>query len=162
MSACISKRIPGAMLLLVWLVATPSAAEEAKADKRTDYSIPFADHHGIRDWREDGEKGIWIQAASREWYYATFMSPCIGLPFALGIGFVTEPGGQLNRFSSIRVPNEPMRCYFRDFKPSDPPPKRAPKKKSSIKDQDKNKKEEAKGAQEYPNRRAEDAPSTDR
>lgn len=162
MSACVLGRIFSVALLFACLAGAPmaSAAEESKSDKRADDSIPFADHHGIRDWREDGDKGIWIQAASRKWYYAAFMSPCIGLPFAWGIRFVTEPGGQLNRFSSIRVPGEPMACHFRDFKLSEPPPKRAPKQKNPTKDQDK--KVDAKNAQEYPNRRAEDESSADR
>lgn len=65
--------------------------------------IPFADHGGIRDWRADGDRALYIQGSNGQWYHATLMSPSIGLNFAEGIGFVSEPTGDFDHFSSILV-----------------------------------------------------------
>jgi hypothetical protein len=46
---------------------------------------------------------LWIQARNDQWYYAETFGPCIGLKFANRIGFVTEPSGSFDRFSSIIV-----------------------------------------------------------
>jgi hypothetical protein len=86
-----------------------------------DVSIAFADHGGIKDWQADGNAGIWIQDIHRKWYYARFMSPCYELKFAERVGFVTGPGGQLDRFSSVKVRGEP-RCVFSSFDENAGPP----------------------------------------
>jgi hypothetical protein len=96
-----------------------------------DVSIAFADHGGIKDWQADHDLGIWIQDSHRKWYYARFMSPCHELRFAEGVGFVTGPGGQLDRFSSVKVRGE-ARCVFTSFDESAGPPKPKKKQKSSA------------------------------
>jgi len=85
-------------------------------------SIPFADRGGIRNWQADGSKGVWIQATGGKWYYASFSSPCNGLPFSEGLRFLPEPTGDLSRWSSIRLAHA-ERCFFRSLQPSDGPPK---------------------------------------
>jgi hypothetical protein len=82
-------------------------------------SIPFAAIGNIRDWHADSAEELYVQAMNRDWYRATFWAPCQALPFAVGIAFVTEPNGGLDRFSSILVDGE--RCWFRTFEQSDPP-----------------------------------------
>ena len=87
------------------------------------YFIPFADHGGISDWRADGTKGLWIRSINGSWYYATFMASCSRLPFiADRLRFIAEPGGELDRWSSIQLPGG-GRCYFNNFQASDGPPK---------------------------------------
>lgn len=115
----------------LWAAAASAAltmamAAGAAAARSSNAYIPFANHGGIRDWRADGNKGIWVQASSRAWYYAQFSFPCNNLNFVDAVRFNTEPGGELNRWSSVRVRHGGV-CYFKNFEPSDGP---APKAKS--------------------------------
>jgi len=91
--------------------------------KAPEYSIPFADRGGIRNWQADGSKGVWIQATGGKWYYAGFSSPCSSLPFSEGIRFLPDPTGDLSRWSSIRLAHA-ERCFFRSLQPSAGPPQR--------------------------------------
>jgi len=84
-------------------------------------SIPFADHGGIYDWRPNGNNGIWVQSAQRQWFYGAFTGTCFGLDTAPRIGFVTDVTGEFDRWSSIVVPHEP-RCRLSSFEPSGAPP----------------------------------------
>jgi hypothetical protein len=95
-----------------------------------DVSIPFANHGGIRDWTADHDRGLWVQDVHRQWYYAKFMGPCIGLPFAQSIGFDTHPLGRFDKFSAIVVPGS-GRCVVQSFALSgEPPPKKGPARQS--------------------------------
>jgi hypothetical protein len=73
-------------------------------------SIPFVTFGNIYDWAADGTRGIYIESSNRQWYYATFMAPCIQLPFAETVGFKTTPPQPLDKFDSIIVRGE--RCAF--------------------------------------------------
>ncbi len=88
-------------------------------------SIPFAALGGIEDWRANGDKGLWIRGRSHKWYYAELMGSCIGLGFRDRIGFVIEPYGTFDKFSSIVV--EGRVCPIRTLRESDPPPPRKKK-----------------------------------
>jgi hypothetical protein len=101
-------------------------AASATTDVKVEASIPFANHGGINDWRADGDKGLWVQGINRHWFYAKFLGTCPQLPFATTVGFVSEPSGALNRWSSIRV-RHGGRCQFIDFQPSEGPPVKAKK-----------------------------------
>ena len=57
---------------------------------------------------------------NKDWYRITLWAPCNELPFAIGIAFVTDSLGSLDKYSSILVGGE--RCYFRTFEKSGPPP----------------------------------------
>jgi len=81
--------------------------------------ISFADLGGIHDFRPDGDEGIYIEGRNRQWYHANFFKPCRELPFNENVGFVVEPNGDLDRFSSILVGGE--QCYFQTFKQVDKP-----------------------------------------
>lgn len=95
--------------------------DEAGLD-RPEASIPFADQRSsIRDWQADGDRGIWVQDAHRNWYYGRFHSVCFGLDFATIVGFRTGSTARLDRFSSIEVPQH-GRCTLRSFTTSDGPP----------------------------------------
>jgi hypothetical protein len=112
------------------------AAEEAsKSAPAVQASIPFIDHHNLRDWQADGRDGLWIQDQRRNWYYAKVLGPCIGLDWALTIGFDTgSASGQLDRFSSLIVPRE-GRCQITSLTRSDPPPPSVKKKKHKVTDE---------------------------
>ncbi len=84
-------------------------------------SIPFADHGGIWNWQADGDKGLWVQSNQRQWYYAKFLGPCIGLDYANSIGFDTRPMGTFDRFSAVVVPRW-GKCQVQSFELSDGPP----------------------------------------
>jgi len=100
---------------------TTEAGSEAGAAGDARASIAFANHGGIYDWAADGDRGIYIQDNLRQWYYAKLLSPCINLPFAQRVGFVTEPGsGSFNRFSAIVVRDQ--QCFVQSFSKSGPPP----------------------------------------
>jgi len=94
-------------------------------------SIPFTNLNGVRDWRADGSKGMWILAANGGWYYASFSSQCTTLPVVAGISFVPDLSGTLSRWSSIRLDHND-RCFFRSLQASDAPPKKGETDKSAA------------------------------
>jgi Family of unknown function (DUF6491) len=128
-----------ATFLALGAAASPcleAAAAEggAKPASSAEVSIPFVDHHNLRDWQADEKEGIWIQDQRRNWYYAKLLGPCIGLDWALTIGFDTRGGsGQLDRFSSILVPDE-GRCQITSLTRSEAPPPSVKKKKHKVAD----------------------------
>lgn len=87
----------------------PAAAADASLT-----SIPFI--RDIYTWQPDGTKGLYIQLDNKQWYYATFMSPCIDLPYATGIGFRTQPPLSLDKFDSVVV--QGRTCFFKSLDPS--------------------------------------------
>lgn len=115
-----------------WVLALIASAATANAGAAPDKApadqaaIPFANHDGINDWKADGDRGLWVQDRSRQWYYAKLLGPCSGLDFAQAIGFDTGPGGTLDRFGAIVVrdgPQASQRCTFTSFAKSPPPSK---------------------------------------
>lgn len=82
-------------------------------------ALHFADLGGIRNFQADGDRGIYIEGRNRQWYHAEFFAPCIELRFHESVGFVIEPYGDLDKFSSIIVGGE--RCYFKSFERSEGP-----------------------------------------
>jgi Family of unknown function (DUF6491) len=91
----------------------------ASADQQRPAELHFADLGNIRTWQPDGANAMYIQNNRREWYRATFFSPCTNLPFAFAVAFVTEPNGSLNKYSSILVEGE--RCWFQTFSTAQEP-----------------------------------------
>lgn len=106
--------------------ATPPAAD-VPADRA---AIHFADYGGIRNWRADSDHELYVEARNDKWYKATFFGPCWGLRSAIGIGFVSDMGSTVDRYSSIivrRPGNGIIECHFRTFEelPGPPPKKRS-------------------------------------
>ncbi len=100
------------------------AADEKAPRKPTgpEASIPFLSlKQSIREWQADGTQGIWIQDARKQWFYATLLGPCIGLDFAMSVGFEARTNNTLDRFGTVIVPRE-GRCPIMSFTKSDPPP----------------------------------------
>src|SRR5882757_3359570 len=81
-------------------------------------SIPFI--RDINQWQPDANKGLYIQLDNHQWYYASFMSPCFELQYAMKIGFRTPPPFSLDKFDSVLVEGRP--CYFKSLDPSPGPP----------------------------------------
>lgn len=82
-------------------------------------SIPFADTGNIRDFHAVNDDTVYLQARNRQWYRADLFGPCLGLPYALGIGVDARPTGTLDRFGTIVV--EGQRCKIASLTPADSP-----------------------------------------
>jgi hypothetical protein len=93
-------------------------------------SIPFA-RRNIWNWEADGEKGIWVQAIGRQWYYGKFLSPCTDLPFREGVHFRFGPAGELDEWGAIIMPHLPD-CILTSFTLSDGPPHRKKSKPPAV------------------------------
>lgn len=81
--------------------AVTAAAKSEEPGKQT--RIAFADMGGIGNWRADDGDVLFVQSRKGQWYRADLLGSCTGLPFAHTIGFVFEPSGSFDRFSSIVV-----------------------------------------------------------
>ncbi len=95
------------------------AADKPKADPpgptgldTKEATIPFLDQHSsILDWQANGTTGLWIEDAHKQWYYAEMFAPCIGLDFAVGVGFRNkgaEPAGSRQRDHRAGFPHGAM------------------------------------------------------
>lgn len=114
----------------------PAAAAAAPL-KAPEASIPFTNVHGsIRDWQADKRDGIWVQDVHKQWYYGRFMGPCIGLDFAMSVGFDTRHGNTLDKFAYVIVPGEHDRCALASFVKSDPPPPGKKRRNTADKTED--------------------------
>ena len=103
----------GTAVALLFIIGGSALA----AQKRT--AIPFADIGNVRNWHADSADDLYIQAMNRTWYRTTFWAPCNALPFATAIAFVTEPNGELDKYSSLLVDGE--RCWFKTFEQTTDP-----------------------------------------
>jgi len=107
-----------AVALLLVGCASQSGASQESAEAA---SIPFANMGGIYDWAADGDTGLYIESIHMKWYHAKLLGPCLDLPFAQRVGFVTEPGsGTFDQFSSILVRGQ--ECPVVSLTPSAAPP----------------------------------------
>jgi len=102
-----------AVVTLLFAIGGNAIAEQQRT------SIPFADIGNVRSWHADSSNELYIEAMNRTWYRTTFWSSCNSLPFAIAIAFVTEPNGELDRYSSILVDGE--RCWFKTFEQTTDP-----------------------------------------
>ena len=92
-----------APMLALGLVATPAFSQPATPPPVKEASIDFANSGGIRDWREDGDRTVYVQDRQHRWYRATLMRPSYDLRGALAIGFDTGPGDTFDHFSSVVI-----------------------------------------------------------
>lgn len=104
------------------IVRAEERAEAAAPAMGQETSIPFANFGNIRDWRPDGMNGLYVQDTGGRWYRATLMGPCVELPTANQIGFVTQGPDRIDKFSAITVRGQ--RCQFSSFVTSAAPPSR--------------------------------------
>jgi len=105
------------------LVAFPAQAETKPVRVGEETSIPFADRDGIQDYEADGDSGLYIRSITGQWYYARTMNTCERLKSTYTVGFVTAPGGKLDRTGSLIA--QGWRCQLDSLTYSDGPPKKA-------------------------------------
>lgn len=65
--------------------------------------ISFPALGGIRNFRADNDKGVWLEDRQRNWYYASFLGTCPEIRFAQGIGIDTRGSARFDRHSKILV-----------------------------------------------------------
>lgn len=97
------------------------ATSRSIADTEGNASIPFVRHHGLRDWLADGEKGIWVQDVSGQWYYGKFVYPCFGLQYAVRLRYSTSPSGAFDKWSEVQA-RDTSRCSLVSLTRTSPPP----------------------------------------
>ena len=103
------RRFRGSVSLLLLILAvfiSGSGSSCATVEEKKQATINFVNQGAIQDWRAEGNKAIVISAVNNKWYRAKLLYPCYDLPFEEGIAFVSSPGGQLNRYSSVIIRNE--------------------------------------------------------
>ncbi|HWJ69886.1 MAG TPA: hypothetical protein VNS79_07560 [Sphingobium sp.] len=100
---------------LALLLTAPPALAADMATRPPAASIPFANHHGVRDWVAEGDQTIYFQDATRHWYRATLFTRSIDLPFAFAIGLDTGPIGTLDKWSSVIIDGQryPLQSFER-------------------------------------------------
>lgn len=85
-------------------------------------SIPFKSLNGIRDFRPDGDRAIYLQARNRSWFRGEIVGPCIGLPTATRIGIDSFGSPTIDGTATLLVDGE--RCQLANLVESAPPTKR--------------------------------------
>lgn len=109
-------------------LSAPAAADESAPKDSTralgvESSITFPNSATIKNWRADGENGLWVQDRKGDWYYGKFAVLCRDADFALAIGIDNRGTSTLDRFATIIVGRE--RCPLISFVSSAPPPTKA-------------------------------------
>ena len=89
----------------------PALGEEA--------AIPFPES-GIRSWHADDDRTLWVIDRRRDWYRVELMRPCVGLPYAYSLGFLTRGTGRFDRYSAIAYQGQ--RCPVKSVVRSEAPP----------------------------------------
>ena len=79
-----------AIVIAALLTAAIGSVAQAAPAKLPEASIPFANHHGIWDWRATDDSTLYVQDIHRTWHRAVLFGPCINLPFSQSVGFQTE------------------------------------------------------------------------
>jgi hypothetical protein len=92
-----------APLLALGLALAPAHARPQPASAPGEASIAFANSGGIRDWRAEGDRTIYIRDRANHWYKATLLTPALDLSVATAIGFDTGPVDSFDRTSWVVV-----------------------------------------------------------
>ena len=85
-------------------------------------TAPSVHRTDMRNWLADGERGLWIQGGNSEWFYARFSAACRGLNSTNSLVFDTGSSGDIDRTTSVVLP-EGGRCKLQTFTHSPGPPK---------------------------------------
>lgn len=115
---------------LLFAPGTAGAQANARADRDQEVSIPFITGGQPRSFRPDRDgRGVYIQNARRQWFYARFFARCNELPFVTRVRFQTFGGGTtLSRGDTIIAGRE--RCRIASIVRRDPPA-RQPRRRAS-------------------------------
>ncbi|MBB4631534.1 DUF6491 family protein [Sphingosinicella soli] len=122
----------GAGAVAALLSVVPAGAAEPQATFGEDARIPFADTTGIRNFRAESDRALYIEGQTGRWYYAETMGPCTGLNFANAIGFVTKGAGTLDKFGQILV--DGRTCQLKSLVTAEDPGKKAKAEKAASKE----------------------------
>lgn len=104
-------------------LSAAAATEPAPRPLGVESGITFPGNATIRNWRADGDDGIWIEGRRGEWFYGRFIGTCRDLDFAQTIGVDTRGASRLDKFATIIARGE--RCPLVSFVTSAPPPTKA-------------------------------------
>jgi hypothetical protein len=109
---------------LAMLASAPMTVTIAEATP-ADASAPaaFVNRAEMINWLADGERGLWIQARHRKWFYARFTAVCQGVNSTNSLAFITRASDRIDRTSSVAVPAG-RRCRLRSLVPSGGPPEK--------------------------------------
>lgn len=110
------------LLLAASFIGLPAAVSAAPAALGQEARIGSANSLHIRDFRAEGRDAVYIQDRARNWYRATFATPCFGLPFARSIAVDTRRSRNLDRFSTLLVRGQ--RCQLNSFVRVAAPPRK--------------------------------------
>ena len=94
------------IMIALMLAAAPlslAADEVPPRDVGVEGNISFPAHGGIRNFRADNDKGVWLEDRQRNWYYASFLGTCPEIRFARGVGIDTRGSARFDKFSRILV-----------------------------------------------------------
>ncbi len=93
-----------AIALMLAVAPFTLVAEEAPTrEVGVEGEISFPAHGGIRNFRADSDKGVWLEDRQRNWYYASFLGTCPEIRFAQGIGIDTRGSARFDKHSKILV-----------------------------------------------------------
>ena len=113
-------------VLIATLCLAVAASAETAAAVPKQARIVFPDQ-AIENWSAETQDTLYIEA-HRKWYRADLFAPCRNLPYALGIGFQSNPTSEFNRFSRIVVEGET--CQLKSLVQVAGPPAKAKKRKA--------------------------------
>jgi hypothetical protein len=88
------------------LPLSAAAAEPAQREVGVEASIAFPSHGGVRNFRADDDRGVWIEDQRRNWYYASFLGHCRDIRWANAIGIDTRGSSRFDRHARILVGND--------------------------------------------------------
>jgi hypothetical protein len=116
--------IAGGLILAIGVLAYVSyqQAPVVQDAAGTVVAAPSVHRADMRNWLADGERGLWIQGGNSEWFYARFTAACHGLNSTNSLVFDTGSSGNIDRTTSVVLP-EGGRCEMQTFGPSAGPPK---------------------------------------
>jgi len=73
------------------------------------------------DWLADSDRGLWIEARDRSWFYAHLAGACHGLSATNSLLFETPASGNIDRSTTVVVPGGEA-CPVRSLSRSAGPP----------------------------------------
>lgn len=95
--------VVGAIIGGLGLAAAEEDSRQVDATNAPELSIAAANRGGVRDWVAVDDSTLLIQDNFRKWYRVRLFAPSRHLLHAEGLGFVTGPGGTLDRTGAIVI-----------------------------------------------------------